>query len=204
MHYYMFYKPRGLLTARTDANRPTIMTCFPPELQTLLHPVGRLDMDTEGLLLLTDDGKLDQHLLRPEHGIEKEYLFEAFGHLETDAVDTLARGVTLPCGAKTKGAQLQLLGYCTRQDCARRIAPADRSRYLKNPQRPVTRGRIRITEGKRHEVRLMIRAVDGFVFWLKRISIGPLTLDEALKPGQYRPLTPEELEMLWNAGQCGS
>ena len=70
--YYMLNKPRGLLTARRDARRETVMVCFPEELREALHPVGRLDRDSEGLLLFTDDGMLDHALLRPEHHVEKE------------------------------------------------------------------------------------------------------------------------------------
>ena len=75
--YYMLNKPRGLLTARRDARCETVMRCFPEALQQTLHPVGRLDKDTEGLLLFTDDGMLDVRLLRPERHVEKEYEYRA-------------------------------------------------------------------------------------------------------------------------------
>ena len=79
--YYMLHKPRGLLTAKRDARRETVMSCFPEALREMLHPVGRLDRDTEGLLLFTDDGMLDVRLLRPEQHVEKEYEYRAFGCL---------------------------------------------------------------------------------------------------------------------------
>lgn len=84
--YYMLNKPRGLLTARRDARCETVMRCFPEALQQTLHPVGRLDKDTEGLLLFTDDGMLDVRLLRPERHVEKEYEYRAFGHLDEAAL----------------------------------------------------------------------------------------------------------------------
>ena len=87
-------KPGGYLTARSDRTRPTVMELLPPELRGL-HPVGRLDMDTEGLLLLTDDGSLDPLLLRPESHVEKLYFFRAFGRLEAEDFARMAQGVTL-------------------------------------------------------------------------------------------------------------
>ena len=94
MEIYMLNKPAGYLTARSDRTRATIMELLPPELGRL-HPVGRLDMDTEGLLLLTDDGRLDPLLLRPEAHVEKVYFFRAFGHLEQADFDRMAAGVVL-------------------------------------------------------------------------------------------------------------
>ena len=93
--YYMLYKPRGLLTAKRDARRETVMSCFPEALRETLHPVGRLDRDTEGLLLFTDDGMLDVRLLRPEQHVEKEYEYRAFGLLDETAMRQLEEGVLL-------------------------------------------------------------------------------------------------------------
>ena len=93
--YYMLYKPRGLLTAKRDARRETVMSCFPEALREMLHPVGRLDRDTEGLLLFTDDGMLDVRLLRPEQHVEKEYEYRAFGLLDEAAMRQLEEGVLL-------------------------------------------------------------------------------------------------------------
>ena len=96
--YYMLYKPRGLLTAKRDARRETVMSCFPEALRETLHPVGRLDRDTEGLLLFTDDGMLDVRLLRPEQHVEKEYEYRAFGLLDETAMRQLETGVLLLAG----------------------------------------------------------------------------------------------------------
>ena len=94
--YYMLNKPRGLLTARRDARCETVMRCFPEALQQTLHPVGRLDKDTEGLLLFTDDGMLDVRLLRPERHVEKEYEYRAFGHLDEAATALPASADLIP------------------------------------------------------------------------------------------------------------
>ena len=183
--YYMLHKPRGLLTAKRDARRETVMSCFPEALRETLHPVGRLDKDTEGLLLFTDDGMLDVRLLRPEQHVEKEYEYRAFGHLHDDAM----RQLSLP-------ARAQLLAHTNIGESAPYLPERFREKYLKNPSRPVTLGRLWITEGRKHQVKLMIKAVGGHVFYLKRLAIGPVRLDEMLRPGEYRPLTAEELAAL--------
>lgn len=100
--YYMLYKPRGLLTAKRDARRETVMSCFPEALREMLHPVGRLDRDTEGLLLFTDDGMLDVRLLRPEQHVEKEYEYRAFGLLDETAMRQLETGVLLLEGSRSR------------------------------------------------------------------------------------------------------
>ena len=191
--YYMLHKPRGLLTAKRDARRETVMSCFPEALRETLHPVGRLDKDTEGLLLFTDDGMLDVRLLRPEQHVEKEYEYRAFGHLHDDAMRQLETGVLLLAALP---ARAQLLAHTNIGESAPYLPERFREKYLKNPSRPVTLGRLWITEGRKHQVKLMIKAVGGHVFYLKRLAIGPVRLDEMLRPGEYRPLTAEELAAL--------
>ena len=161
--YYMLNKPRGLLTARRDARCETVMRCFPEALQQTLHPVGRLDKDTEGLLLFTDDG--------------------------TGVV--LAEGQPL-----SRPARAALLAHTTIGESEAYLPERFREKYLKNPGRPVTVGKLWITEGRKHQVKLMVKAVGAHVFYLKRWAIGPVRLDAALAPGAYRPLTPEELHAL--------
>ena len=164
--YYMLNKPRGLLTARRDARCETVMRCFPEALQQTLHPVGRLDKDTEGLLLFTDDGQL-----------------------ETGVV--LAEGQPL-----SRPARAALLAHTTIGESEAYLPERFREKYLKNPGRPVTVGKLWITEGRKHQVKLMVKAVGAHVFYLKRWAIGPVRLDAALAPGAFRPLTPEELHAL--------
>lgn len=192
--YYMMNKPQGYLSARTDACRPTVMEFFPPEMAALLHPVGRLDKDTEGLLLFTDDGMLDRHLLRPERHVEKGYFFRAFGHITGEQFCQMEQGVVL-CGSNTvsKQARAELLRYETIGENAALLPESKRNHFLKNPNRPVTVGRLWLTEGRKHEVKLMVKAVGAHVFSLHRFSIGGLSLDPSLQPGQFRALTQEEL-----------
>ena len=195
--YLMLNKPRGLLTARRDTRCETVMRCFPEALQQTLHPVGRLDKDTEGLLLFTDDGMLDVRLLRPERHVEKEYEYRAFGHLDEAALRQLETGVVLAEGQPlSRPARAALLAHTTIGESEAYLPERFREKYLKNPGRPVTVGKLWITEGRKHQVKLMVKAVGAHVFYLKRWAIGPVRLDAALAPGAYRPLTPEELHAL--------
>lgn len=196
MEIYMMNKPAGYLTARSDRMRPVIMDLLPPELGHL-HPVGRLDLDTEGLLLLTDDGRLDPLLLRPEAHVEKLYFFRAFGRLEIADFGRMAAGVVLEgTGATSLPARAWLEGYTTIGASEALLPPKKHNHLMKNPQRPVTEGWIAIREGRKHQVKLMVKAVGGHVFTLKRVRIGRLSLDPALPPGGYRKLTSEELACL--------
>ena len=193
----MINKPAGYLTARSDRTRPTVMELLPPELQAL-HPVGRLDMDTEGLLLLTDDGRLDPLLLRPEAHVEKRYFFRAFGRLEQADFERMAAGVVLEgSGVTSLPARAWPEGYSTIGACEALLPSKKHNHLMKNPGRPVTEGYIAIREGRKHQVKLMVKAVGGHVFTLKRLSIGALELDPALAPGEYRELTEAEIAALF-------
>ena len=196
MEIIMLNKPKGYLTARRDRNRPTVMELLPPELGHL-HPVGRLDLDTEGLLLLTDDGSLDPLLLRPEAHVEKLYFFRAFGRLEQAAFDRMAAGVELEgTGVVSLPARAWLEGYSSIGACEALLPPKKHNHLMKNPGRPVTEGWIALREGRKHQVKLMVKAGGGHVFTLKRYRFGPLALDEALAPGAYRPLNEAEIALL--------
>ncbi len=196
MEVWMLNKPSGYLTARSDRTRPTIMELLPEALQGL-HPVGRLDMDTEGLLLLTDDGRLDPLLLRPERHVEKRYFFRAFGRLEQEAFEQIARGVVLEgTGVVSLPARAELAGYSTIGACEALLPPKKHNHLMKNPHRPVTEGFLVLHEGRKHQVKLMVKAVGGHVFTLRRLSVGPLQLDPALAPGAFRPLRQEEIDEL--------
>jgi len=95
MTYYMLNKPQGCVTARTDARHPTVMELFPPEVRERFHPVGRLDIDTEGLLIVTDDGGLDNRIMQPGFHIEKIYRLRALGDLDDAKLAKLAAGIPL-------------------------------------------------------------------------------------------------------------
>ena len=172
------------------------MDLLPEEFQHL-HPVGRLDRDTEGLLLLTDQGSVDARLLRPEAHVEKLYFFRAFGWLEDKAFAQMAAGVTLgSTQIRSMPALAWLAGHSTIGDCEALLPPKKHDHLMKNPDRPVTQGWLAICEGRKHQVKLMVKAVGGHVFTLKRLSIGSLVLDRALSPGQFRALREEERQRL--------
>ena len=155
MRVYMLNKPRGFLTAVRDRSRPTVMELLPPELGSL-HPIGRLDLDTEGLLLLTDEGRLDPLLLRPEAHVEKLYFFRAFGRLEQAAFDRMAAGVELEgTGVVSLPARAWLEGYSSIGACEALLPPKKHNHLMKNPGRPVTEGWIALREGRKHQVKLM-------------------------------------------------
>lgn len=173
------------------------MLCFPEPLRGVLHPVGRLDKDTSGLLLFTDDGRVDHWLLTPQHHVQKEYRFCSFGTLDERAFAALRSGVPILNGREvSRPARAELLAYSTIGQSADELPERFREKYLKNPTRPVTVGKLWITEGRKHQVRMMVRAVGGFVFSLQRLAIGPLRLDEQLAPGAYRALSQQELAAL--------
>lgn len=191
-------KPAGYLTAADDPRQKTVMDLIPARYRRFgVMPVGRLDKDTEGLLLFTDDGMLDVRLLRPERHVEKEYEYRAFGHLDEAALRQLETGVVLAEGQPlSRPARAALLAHTTIGESEAYLPERFREKYLKNPGRPVTAGKLWITEGRKHQVKLMVKAVGAHVFYLKRWAIGPVRLDAALAPGAYRPLTPEELHAL--------
>ena len=176
MRYYMLNKPRGVVTAVSDPVFNTVMDCFPKDLSTGMHPVGRLDIDTEGLLIITDDGQLTFRLTRPEFGFVKRYYFMAFGKLSKAGKERIELGGTLFGNKRpAKPAHIEKLEHC-----------------MKNPKGTVSTGIISVTEGQRHEVKLLLRKAGCSVFYLKRLSIGKIILDEALLPGEFREFTLEE------------
>ena len=200
----MMNKPAGYLTARSDRTRPTVMELLPEELRQL-HPIGRLDLDTEGLLLLTDDGRLDPLLLRPEAHVEKLYFFRAFGRLEPADFEKMAAGVELEgSGVRSLPARAWPESWSTIGACEALLPPKKHNHLMKNPGRPVTEGWIAIREGRKHQVKLMVKAVGGHVFSLKRLRFGGLALDPALAPGEYRALTEDEITLLFVDAKSGN
>ena len=195
MLYYMFNKPQGCVTARSDALHRTVMDFFPDELAVQLHPVGRLDKDTCGLLIFTNDGDLDQMIMQPGKHISKTYFFYALGTMDDEKKQRLENGIQMS-GYVTKKARFEFLDEYRIHEL-KDLMPEDRAeRYMKYPDGPAFSAKLTITEGKRHEVRLMLEAVGCRIFYLRRESIGTLMLDKKLAEGEYRPLTDEELAML--------
>ena len=168
--HYLLNKPRGAVTTASDPQgRPTVVALVPAEPR--VFPVGRLDADTEGLLLLTNDGDLAQRLTHPSFGVEKEYLAEVEGHPSPAALRRLRTGVGLDDGV-TAPAKVSLV--------------------------PPNALRIAIHEGRKRQVRRMCEAVGHPVVRLVRTRIGPLT-DRRLQPGEWRALSPTEVRALQEA-----
>ena len=169
--YVMLHKPAGVLTATEDRKQPTVLDLLPPELRRIgLAPVGRLDKDTEGLLLLTDDGELAHRLLSPKYHVDKRYFARVDGPLDQADVDAFAAGMTLGDGLMCLPAGLEPLAEGT---CI-----------------------VTLREGKFHQVKRMLAARGAPVLYLKRLSMGPLTLDAELPIGGWRELTAEETASL--------
>ena len=200
MLYYMFNKPQGCVTARTDAVHRTVMDFFPPELAEKLHPVGRLDKDTCGLLILTDDGDLDFRIMQPDRHISKTYFFYAIGSVTWEKVRQLEDGIAMS-GLTAKPAEFRFISEYRIRELEQYIPPERRERYMKNPDGAAFAAVLTIREGKKHQVRRMLEAVGCRIFYLRRESIGALKLDPSLGEGEYRLLSEAEAEMLTRAAE---
>ena len=174
--YVMLHKPAGVLSATEDSRQQTVLDLLPPELRKRdLSPVGRLDKDTEGLLLLTNHGELTHRLLSPRYHVDKVYYARVEGVLTAADTAAFAGGMVLADGLECLPAGLELL----------------------SPQEAL----VTLREGKFHQVKRMLAACGKPVTYLKRLSMGPLRLDEALAPGAFRPLTVGEIHTLLDI--CG-
>lgn len=169
--WLMLHKPAGVVSATEDREQPTVLSLLPERYRRMeLFPVGRLDKDTEGLLLLTNDGALAHELLSPKKHVEKVYYTEVEGELTQDDVDAFGAGMTLADGTRCQSAGLRLLGG--------------------------NRGEVTLREGKYHQIKRMLAGRGKPVRYLKRIAFGPLRLDEELKMGEWRALTDRERDAL--------
>ena len=175
--YLMLHKPNGVVTASKDRKLPTVMDLLPQHLQSdQLYAIGRLDRDTTGLLLLTDNGPLGFQLLHPQYHVDKTYQVEVNGPLSSDHVQTFKDGIVFLDGTVCKPAQLEILSS----------SPS------------LSRATITISEGKFHQVKKMFLSVGVKVTALKRVQFGDFTLDPDLAEGQCRPLNQEELKIIKN------
>ena len=173
MRHVMLYKPAGILTAARDAKQPTVMDLLPPVYRSIgCMPVGRLDKDTTGLLLLTCDGELNHRLLSPGRHVEKRYRAVTDGTLTQEDAEAFAAGMDLG-DFTAQPARLTILGPSLAE--------------------------VVIAEGKFHQVKRMFEAVGKEVLELHRSAFGPLELDPALVEGQWRELTAEEEKALREA-----
>ena len=171
------------------------MDFFPQELAEKLHPVGRLDKDTCGLLILTDDGDLDMRIMQPRKHVSKTYLFYAIGTVDNDKKQLLESGI--PMADFTTGrAEFRMIREYRIRDLEQFMPEDRREKYMKNPDGPAFAATLTICQGRKHQVKRMLEAIGCRIFYLRRESIGGLALDPSLKTGEYRQLTPEELELL--------
>jgi 16S rRNA pseudouridine516 synthase len=196
--YYMFHKPAGCVTARKDPMHPTVLDYFNKVNTDGLFPVGRLDKDTEGLLFLTNDGSFNQQLMDPGKHVNKKYFFWAFGVLGAEDKKRLETGICIrPGEILTKPAKIDILKQGLYQELKNEMAIGDFIKKKKNLyQQSVISGYLTISEGRKHQVKRMLKAVGCYVVYLQRIAIGEVMLDASLEKGQYRVVTQEELQKL--------
>lgn len=193
-HYYMFHKPFGCITARRDEQHPVVMDWFRDLNNGALSPVGRLDRETEGLLLITDDGAWNRKMTRPEFCVEKTYEFTVLGDLNEERLTRLEQGVLLNGSAvPTAPAKLTVTGRSTLGEVLPTLHPEIQEKSRHNPMdRPITFGSITITEGRNRQIRRMMKEVRCLVLQLKRISMGKFELAPELLPGQWKEIDPEQ------------
>ena len=179
--YYMMNKPKGVISATEDPKHKTVLDLLDDLARSKeVFPVGRLDIDTHGLLLLTNDGKLAHALLSPKRHVDKTYLAQVKGIMTDEDIETFAQGIPLK-DFTCQPAKLELVSIDTEKD-----------------QSLV---RVTIAEGKFHQVKRMVAYCGKEVVDLQRLTMGTLTLDEDLKRGEWRRLTKEELEGLLESVQ---
>lgn len=171
--YYMLNKPAGVISAATDTREKTVVDLIEEKKRKDLFPVGRLDKDTEGLLLITNDGELAHRLLSPKRHVDKVYYAKVKGVVTEKDVKAFSEGASLGQGEMAKPAALEIL-----------------------TSDEISEIRLTIQEGKFHQVKRMFQSVGKEVVYLKRLSMGTLVLDESLPLGAYRRLTREEIEQL--------
>lgn len=197
--YYMFHKPAGYITAKTDDVHKTVFEFFNEDNMNGVFHVGRLDKDTEGLLLLTNDGEFEHKLMYPENHIKKTYFFWALGYLNEDDIEKLEQGIYIGQDEKilTKPSKIEVNKFGIYKDFKDQIEFENMNKTFSNyDNQPVVSGYLTISEGRKHQVKRMLKAVGCYVVYLKRISIGGLFLDNCLKKGQYRALTEAEIQKI--------
>lgn len=171
--YYMLNKPAGVVSATSDEKDKTVLDLIVSKKRKDLFPVGRLDKDTEGLLLITNDGELAHRLLAPKKHVDKVYYAKVEGVVTEEDKEKFSEGLPIGNGEMARPSALEIL-----------------------VSGEISEIRLTIQEGKFHQVKRMFEAVGKKVIYLKRLSMGTLKLDENLASGEYRLLTEEELEQL--------
>ena len=176
VEYYLLNKPDGVLSATYDKNTKTVLDLIESKKRKDLFPVGRLDKDTHGLLIITNDGELAHKLLSPKKHVDKVYFARINGRVWDKHIEEFASGITLEDGLVTMPAHLNI------------IKSSDISEI-----------ELTIHEGKFHQVKRMFEAIGCEVIYLQRIAFGPIKLDTSLAEGEYRALTDEEIKQLYEA-----
>ena len=172
--YIMMNKPQGVISATEDKYQNTVLDLLDPSyLHFDLFPAGRLDKDTEGFLLLTNDGKLAHNMLSPKKHVEKKYYVEVIGHLINEDIDAFSGNIIIDDGYECMPAKLEILD-----------------------SNDISKAYVTIKEGKFHQIKRMFEAIGKEVTYLRRLTMGPLKLDENLELGEYRELTEQEMQML--------
>lgn len=172
--YLIMNKPQGVITATEDSRSSTVIDLIDEKhLRFDISPVGRLDKDTEGLLILTNDGGMNHSLTSPKKNVDKVYYAEVAGRVNTKDIELFREGITLKDGYKALPADLEII-----------------------EESDISKIKVTVREGKYHQVKRMFEAVSKKVIFLKRLSMGSLELDEDLEPGEYRELTEEEVKEL--------
>lgn len=216
--YYMLHKPAGIITASRDKNAKTVVDLIETRKRRDLFPIGRLDKDTEGLLVITNDGALSHRFLSPNSHVQKTYVAFVSGELPSDVETHFKNGIdigdeklTLPAGLREIASVDALVEEFRDQFIVDSISDHleslskesfgdnDSSECLKSLDSFIKECRIYevvLTEGRYHEIKRMFEALGGNVEYLKRYSMGPITLDSELAPGEYRKLDKEEMKNL--------
>ena len=176
--YFMLNKPAGVISAASDRQETTVIDLIKDRKRDNLFPVGRLDKDTEGLLIITNNGELAHRLLSPKKHVDKVYFARINGQVTQSDVDNFSRVVDIGDEKTTLPADLVI---CTSDE--------------------ISEIRLTIREGRFHQVKRMFQAFGKEVVYLKRLQMGGIALDESLKPGEYRRLTEEEVERLCSQGK---
>lgn len=171
--YYMLNKPEGVVSATKDNVSETVIELIKDRKREDLFPVGRLDKDTQGLLIITNDGELSHNMLSPRKHVDKTYYAAIDGVVTKEDVDLFLQGVDIGDEKLTMPADLEILS-----------------------SENVSEIKLTIREGRFHQVKRMFEAVGKKVLFLKRIEMGGLKLDESLEPGEYRKLTKDEINLL--------
>lgn len=173
-HYFMIDKPTGVLSVTEDKKQKTVLDLLTPEMRRMgLFPVGRLDKDTSGLLLLTNDGEYAHRVISPRSGVEKMYYAKVDGKLDKRDIEAFEKGIVLADGTECLPAKLEII---SEDECY-----------------------VRVMEGKYHQVRRMLASRGAPVIELRRLSIGALKLDECLGAGGFRELDQTEKDQVYNA-----